>query len=69
VLRVSDAKDTEQTGNVRQELLRRLTDCMKVREIKLQENGLFARLVFELRDRLVRFLGASRRKVNLRIVR
>ena len=41
---------------------------MNVREIKLQENGLFSRLVLELGDRLVRFLGAACCEVNLRVV-
>ena len=41
---------------------------MNVREMKLKENGLFSRLVLELGDRLVRFLGAARCEVNLRVV-
>ena len=68
MLRVSDTIG-QQTGNVREELFRRLTDCKKVREIKLQENGLFARLVLQLRDRLVRLLGTARREVNFRVMR
>ena len=38
-----DAKDNNR--NIREEILRRLTDCKKIREIKLQENSLLARLV------------------------
>ena len=67
MLRVSDAKG-QQTENVREELVRRLTDCMKVREIKLQENGLFSRLVHKLGDGLIRFLSAARCEVNFRVV-
>ena len=67
MLRVSDTKG-RQTGNVREELFRRLTDYMKVREIKLQENGLFARLILQLRDRLVRLLGAASCEVNFRVM-
>jgi hypothetical protein len=65
VVRSLDTK--RQNRNIRQELLRGLPDCMNVREIKLQENGLFSRLVLELGDRLVRLLGAARCEVNLRI--
>ena len=68
MLRVSDTKG-QQRGNVREELLRRLTDCKKVREIKLQKNGLFARLVLQFGDRLVRLLGTARREVNFRVMR
>ena len=42
---------------------------MKVREIELQENGLFSCLVLQLGDRFVRLLGAARREVNFRVMR
>jgi hypothetical protein len=42
---------------------------MKIREIKLQENGLFARLVLQLFDGLICLLGAARCEVNRRVVR
>jgi hypothetical protein len=66
---MSCGKDTEMTDkNIREELLRRPTDRRNIREIKLQENGLLARLVLQLGDRLVRLLSIARREVNLRVV-
>ena len=42
---------------------------MKVREIELQENGLFTSLVLQLGDRFVRLLRAARCEVNFRVMR
>ena len=65
-----DEKVTKITDrNIREKLLRRPTDCRNIREIKLEENGLLARLLLKLGDRFVRFLGAARREVNPRVVR
>jgi hypothetical protein len=49
--------------------LRRLTDGGKIGKIELQKNGLLARLVLQFGDCVVRFLGATRGEVYLRVVR
>ena len=53
--------------NIREELLRRPADRKNIREIKLQENGLLARLALQRGDRLARLLSAARCEVNLRV--
>jgi hypothetical protein len=50
------AQQTNTTNkNIREKLLSRLTDRMKIRQIELQENSLSSRLVFQLCDRLIAF--------------
>jgi hypothetical protein len=54
--------------DIREKLLRRLTNCKDIREIELQENGLLSGLFLKLCNHFIRLLSAARREVNLCVV-
>ena len=51
-----------------EELGRRLAHGREAREVELEEDGLLARRLLELRDHLLRLLPVARGEVRLRIV-